>query len=87
MEETPSIVSVVILLMVLALVVAGLAVFIVYHIRFLIDSINNQALGSGRLLWFLFLCFCSPYADVVYLGAVWSKRPNAKPKRVGEGSG
>ena len=75
MEYTDSIRRTLLGLLVIGVVSTVLGVFIFYHVRFLIDSINNQALGSGRLLWFLFLFFCPPFADVLYWGAVWSKRP------------
>ena len=87
MEENHSIVGLVILLLACAMGATVLIVFIVYHIRFLIDSINNQALGSGRLLWFLCLFFFPPWADLIYFGAVWSKRPKPRPKEVTDESG
>jgi len=80
MDDAGSAKGIVILVLVSVLAITFGIVFIVYHVRFLIDSVRNKSLGPGRLLWILFLFFCPPFADLLYYGAVWSKRPRPKPK-------
>ena len=86
MESTDSIMHSLVTLwflwMALWIVLGAVSFLFFYHLRFLIDSVNNRALGSMRMIWLFFLIVAWPFADALYFRAVWSRKPNPKASRL-----